>query len=134
MPRENDPWFKCFTQTYLRDDKLKSVSLAAEGLHARMMNLCWLSDVPGFLVTEGRASVASDFALEKWGARYTQEDVDAIQQLMEELAEAKRIVWDEERLCYYIPKQRKQAEERAFFSKCGKKGGGNPKMKGGNRE
>lgn len=131
MPSENNPWFKCFTQTYLRDDELKAVSFAAEGLHARMMNLCWLSEEPGYLTKNGRPMTSSDFALEKFGSRYTPDDVSEIQLLITELADRKRIVWCEHRKCFYVPKQKRQAEEQRRYSDFGKKGGGNPRLRAG---
>jgi hypothetical protein len=130
MGSERRPWFKLYAQSYLRDTDLMGVSWAAEGLHARLMSLSHLSELPGRLVQNHRPMDAKDIAAAKWGPRYTSDDLADVERLMQELCEAHRIERDEVRGCWYIPKMVKLYEEQKQAAKWGKHGG-NPKLKGG---
>lgn len=133
MANERRPWFKVFAQSYLRDVDLMGCSWEAEGLHARMMSLSWMSEIPGYLMVGHRPMTVTDLARAKWGIRITEEDIAKTDGLVKELESLHRIKWDEIRKCWFIPKMVKIYADQKTFTAYGKRGG-NPKLKKGDND
>jgi len=117
------PWFKFYPDALLGEPTLRGVSLQALGLWFVMICLARSSEKPGYLVQNSR-KIEADFL-----AKFTGNNVRTVQACMDELEESGTFSRDADGVIY-CRRIVRDVEREMVGSLCGRKGGGNPAIKG----